>query len=262
MCSVQFSMEIVRLKFTGLLLAVLLTGFSCSHSQTSVRNHTTVVERINDLMTSYYVFPDIARETAAHLNACLDAGLFDQISSTEELADRLTAEVQSVNHDKHMRVFPKDRSRNNAYHRPANGGFANAEILDTSIGYIDMRAFVDIRYGVPAADSIMQMVANTDALIIDLRKNGGGSPEMVQYLCSYFFTERTHLNSLYWRQGNRTQEFWTLENVNGEKRPEIPLYILTSSYTFSGAEEFCYNMQTRERAMLIGETTGGGANPG
>ena len=85
---------------------------------------------------------------------------------------------------------------------------------------------------------------------------------MVQYLCSYFFKEKTHLNSLYWRRGDQTQEFWTLDQVNGDKMPDVPLYVLTSNYTFSGAEEFSYNMQTRKRATLVGETTGGGANPG
>ena len=85
---------------------------------------------------------------------------------------------------------------------------------------------------------------------------------MVQYLCSYFFDERVHLNSLYWRRGDRTEEYWTLEEVGGKKLPDVPLFVLTSSRTFSGAEEFSYNMQTRKRATLVGETTGGGANPG
>lgn len=85
---------------------------------------------------------------------------------------------------------------------------------------------------------------------------------MVQYLCSYFFNEPAHLNSLYWRAGDRTDEFWTHDDIIGKKMPDVPLFILTARRTFSGAEEFAYNMQTRERATLIGEVTGGGANPG
>ncbi len=112
------------------------------------------------------------------------------------------------------------------------------------------------------ADRSMAIISGSDAIIIDLRKNGGGSPAMVQYLCSYFFGERVHLNSLYWRQGDRTDEFWTLDEIGGKKLPNVPLFVLTSSRTFSGAEEFSYNMQTQKRATLIGETTGGGANPG
>jgi Peptidase family S41 len=71
-----------------------------------------------------------------------------------------------------------------------------------------------------------------------------------------------HLNSLYWREGDRKQEFWSLEEVTGKKMPFVPLFVLMSGKTFSGAEEFSYNMQTQKRATLIGQTTRGGANPG
>jgi hypothetical protein len=124
-----------------------------------------------------------------------------------------------------------------------------------------IRSFANLWAGKAYTDSYMQLVSTSDALIIDLRKNGGGDPAMVQYLCSYFFDKKVHLNSLYYREGDRTQEYWTLDKVDGEKMPDIPLFVLTSEKTFSGAEEFSYNMQTQKRATLVGETTGGGANP-
>ncbi|MEM6805684.1 MAG: S41 family peptidase, partial [Bacteroidota bacterium] len=96
----------------------------------------------------------------------------------------------------------------------------------------------------------------------DLSKNGGGDPAMVQYLCSYFFDQKLHLNSLNYREANRTVEYWTLEEVGGKKMPDVPLFILISKETFSGAEEFAYNMQSQQRASLLGQTSGGGANPG
>jgi C-terminal processing protease CtpA/Prc len=95
-----------------------------------------------------------------------------------------------------------------------------------------------------------------------MRSNHGGYPETVQFVCSYFFDKPTHLNSLYFREGDRTQEFWTLEDIPGKRLPEVPLFVLTSANTFSGAEEFCYNLRTRQRATLVGESTRGGANPG
>ena len=254
-----------RTRFILPLFLIFLTiGFSCGQPSMESYRHAAVIERINDLMVSYYVFPEIAIQTATHLSNQLEAGEFEQISSMQELADKLTREVQSVNHDKHMRIMPRNRhsSGSTRPEPPDNGGFNEYEILDGNIGYIDMRGFYRMRDGAPAADRIMKILVGTDAIIIDLRRNGGGSPEMVQYLCSYFFDEKIHLNSLYWRQGDRLQEFWTLDKVSGKKRPDVPLYILTSGYTFSGAEEFCYNMKTRNRATLIGEVTGGGANPG
>jgi tetratricopeptide (TPR) repeat protein len=98
--------------------------------------------------------------------------------------------------------------------------------------------------------------------VLVYQKNGGGSPEMIRYICSYFFDKPTHLNSIYWRALNRTVEFWTNDDIDGKKMADIPLFVLTSHYTFSGAEEFTYNMQTQKRATIIGEITGGGANPG
>jgi len=85
---------------------------------------------------------------------------------------------------------------------------------------------------------------------------------MVQYLCSYFFDEVLHLNSLVYREDNRVDEFWTLEEVGGKKMADVPLFVITGEGTFSGAEEFSYNMQTQKRATLVGQTSGGGANPG
>jgi len=127
---------------------------------------------------------------------------------------------------------------------------------------LDLRGFAGLETGKEVADAYMKLMSRTDAIIIDISKNGGGSPRMVQYLCSYFFDQKLHLNSLYWREGNRTEEFWTLDEVGGLRMPDTPLFIITSERTFSAAEEFSYNMQTQKRATLVGQTTGGGANPG
>jgi C-terminal processing protease CtpA/Prc len=81
-------------------------------------------------------------------------------------------------------------------------------------------------------------------------------------LCSYLFDTKTHLNSLYRRQGDRTTEFWTLDEVDGKKRPNVPVFVLTSERTFSGGEGFAYNLQALKRATVVGEITGGGAHPG
>jgi hypothetical protein len=108
----------------------------------------------------------------------------------------------------------------------------------------------------------MNFLANTDALIIDLRRNGGGQPEMVALLSSYLFDQRAHLNDIYSRFDNRTQEYWTRDTVAGKRYGESkPVYVLTSKRTFSGAEEFAYNLKNLKRATVIGEVTGGGAHP-
>ncbi len=220
------------------------------------------IEKLSTLIVDNYVFAEVGQATADHIQNELKAGRFDSITSIRSFSKILTSSVQSVNHDKHMRVFPNGAGGRPNLPKPEGvGGFKESKILDGNIGYIDMRLFVDLASGSAAADEHMKKLADTDAIIIDLRKNGGGNPQMVQYLCSYFFDKKVHFNSLYFRPANTTREFWTVD-VNGTKMPDVPLFVLTSAYTFSGAEEFSYNMQTQKRATLVGETTGGGANPG
>jgi len=237
----------------------------------------TTVEQLDALLQQHYVSPEVAKATGEHLKNRLKAGDFDKHQDVKSFADALTREAQVIANDKHLRVRPappqmeqtatpeqmaEGRLQNRARQREGTAGFAAAKKLEGNIGYLDLRGFAHPLVGTPIADHYMALLATSDAVIIDLRKNGGGSPKMVQYLCSYFFDKRVHLNSLYWREGDRTEEFWTLDNVGGKKMPDVPLFVLTSKFTFSGAEEFSYNMQTQKRATLVGETTGGGANPG
>jgi len=263
-----------------LLSTALLLNLNISRAQSDILTRAykeQAIESLSRLMNNHYVFPDVAKQTEVHLKTQLKEGYYDQFENDEDFAEALTTSVQSINKDKHMRirankqyVAPKqstermieeqldwiDRSRRE------NAGFNTVRILDGNVGYLDYRGFAGMEIAKPVIDAYMKLMSNTDAVIIDLSKNGGGSPATVQYLCSYFFDQKLHLNSLYWREGDATQEFWTLDEVGGSKMPDVPLFVITSNRTFSGAEEFSYNMQTQKRATLVGETTGGGANPG
>jgi len=144
-----------------------------------------------------------------------------------------------------------------------NYGFYKVERLNGNIGYIDLRSFAHSKYSADIMASAINFISNTDAVIIDLRQNGGGDPTGVQMLCSYFFdTAKVHLNDLYFRPENKTEQYWTLKELQGKRMPNANLYLLTSKFTFSGAEEFAYDLQCRKRATIVGETTGGGAHPG
>ena len=135
--------------------------------------------------------------------------------------------------------------------------------MDGNIGYIDLRGFNDHEAGAETVAAAMTFLQNTDALIFDLRQNGGGNPAMIALISSYLFGDKpVHLNDLYWRKENRTDEFWTKPESAKIKFPNKDVYVLTSNYTFSGAEEFSYNLKNLKRATIIGETTGGGAHPG
>lgn len=106
----------------------------------------------------------------------------------------------------------------------------------------------------------MNALANVDAVIFDLRDNGGGFPEMVAFISTYLFRERTHLMDFYNRKDDTTTQSWTLSDVRGKRLADKPVFVLTSHRTFSGAEQFCYSLKILKRATIIGETTGGGAN--
>ena len=235
------------------------------------------VEKLSQLIIDHYVYEEVAQKTVAHLKQESRSGKFDGLNDLKGFANALTETVQAINKDKHMRIHLKRQSKapDNSMEKKVEdmlyrfnsrrrsiAGFREVRRLEGNVGYLDLRGFAGVSWGAEVADRYMYLMASTDAIIIDLRKNGGGDPSMVQYLCSYFFDEKVHLNSLYWREGDRTDDFWTLDEVGGQKMPDVPLFVLTSSRTFSGAEEFAYNMQTRKRATLVGATTGGGANPG
>lgn len=235
------------------------------------------IEKLSLLIQDFYIYPDVAKKTSEHLYKQYEAGYFDKCKDNETFATVLTESVQSVNKDKHMRIMtnePNIASQNNLEvksahrmgqinnYRNLNHGFKELKIMEGNVAYLDLRMFAPMERAKDIADAYMKLLSLSDAVIIDLRHNGGGNPSMVQYLCSYFFDKKLHLNSLYYREGDRTEEFWTLEEVEGKKLVDIPLFIMIGEETFSGAEEFSYNMQTQKRATLIGQTTAGAANPG
>jgi C-terminal processing protease CtpA/Prc len=223
-----------------------------------------------------YVFADVAEKMVAELKA--KRGEYAQIASGPALAARLTTDLQAISKDKHLRVrasatpFPKpkkdgpsaaDRDREREFARRNNGAVHKVERLPGNVGYLEIRNFMLPDAVDKPMAAAMNFLARTDALILDLRRNGGGSPRGVAVVCSYFFGEEpVHLNSLYWRKGDRTEDFFTLRSVPGKRYLGKDVYVLTSSRTFSGAEECAYNLQTRKRATIVGETTGGGAHPG
>lgn len=238
-------------------------------------NQQEIITRINQLIKDKYVFPAITKELVNQLEDKLATGHYAQISSQSEFAESLTTELHHISGDQHLMVV-YDPKRIRAMQRAAtpiearieqerqlNFGFHKVERLKGNVGYLDLRRFADPKYAGETAAAAMRFLAESDAVIIDLRHNGGGNPNMVQFLCSYFFeSDRPiHLNSIYSRSADTTWEYWTLPFVPGKRLSDVDLYILTSGHTFSGAEEFAYNMSALERATVIGESTAGGANP-
>ena len=240
---------------------------------------TQVIDGILKRLNDSYVFPEVAKKMDQSIRERVSNKEYDQVTSAKDFATKLTKDLQDVSHDKHLRVRysyssipergpkrePTTEEREQAKRALTwmNHGFTKVERLSGNIGYLDFRGFMDPELGADTVAAAMNFINGTDALIIDMRNNGGGNPAMVALVCSYLFgPEPVHLNDLYWREGNRTDEFWTRKEVAGKRYLNKDIYVLTSKHTFSGAEEFTYNLKNLKRATIIGETTGGGAHPG
>jgi hypothetical protein len=226
---------------------------------------------------SGYVFAGRGAGAARVLRRGVRAGRYRALGTASALADSLTADLRRASGDAHLQVVfsvsPRTappgqgltagdsaRDRENAAWR--NYGLLQLERLDGNVGYLELGRFDDPELAGGALAAAMSLLAGTDALIVDLRLNGGGHASMDALLASYFIREPTLLSTLHRRARADTAQLWTLPRVPGPRYLSNPLYVLVSGRTFSAAEAFAYDLQALGRAVVVGEKTRGGANPG
>jgi C-terminal processing protease CtpA/Prc len=198
---------------------------------------------------------------------------YDNVTDPSAFADLLTKQLLDVSHDRHLRVVydpandrkgpppsPENDPQFRRFVESRNCAFAKAEILPGNIGYLKLDAFAPPQLCRPTLIAAYGFLAHADALIFDLRENHGGDPNMVALVASYLFDRPTHLNDIYNRRENKTEQFWTATDLPGSKFIGKPAFVLTSAQTFSGGEEFTYDLKNLKRATIVGETTGGGAH--
>ena len=237
-----------------------------------------IIDSVSVMLKRSYIFEDVAVKMTDLILKKYNDGGYNAVDNPMEFGRIITDDLRSVCKDKHLTLLfapfmikmERDKSKGdtNAANadlrrlRDDNYGFKEIKILPGNVGYLKFNAFRESQEAMQTAIGAMNFLANTGALIIDLRDNGGGSATMIQLISSYFFGgEPVHLNSFYYRENNLNEQTWTLPYVPGRKLLNTDLYILTSNYTFSAAEEFTYNLKNLKRATIIGETTGGGAHP-
>jgi hypothetical protein len=239
------------------------------------------IDAVSSKLTEYYVYPDVAAKMIQAIQEHQEQGVYNSITDGNDFAEALSRDLGAVSHDKHLFVrynpftSPVQSVPSTGPHEPSpteqaqfrtmlekqNCTFSKLEILNHNIGYIKFGAFPPPDICGPTVVAAMNFVAHTDALIFDLRDNHGGDPEMVDFMVSYLFPQSTHINDLTNRHENETHQYWTLPWIPGPRLIEQPVYVLTSHETFSGGEEFTFDLKTQKRGTIVGETTGGGAHP-
>jgi hypothetical protein len=240
------------------------------------KTRSRVIDGAIENLNSFYVSPELAKKMEDSVRARQKKGEYDEVNDGDAFAKKLTDDFRDVSHDKHLRVDfnpakiperpegPPDANAIAEYRKQMekmNCGFEKVEILPGNVGYVKFDMFADPDICGPTVVAAMNFLANVDAIIFDLRENGGGDPKMVALVSTYLFSTPTHLNDLWERKSDTTSQYWTLPYVPGKRLDGKPAFVLTSKRTFSGAEEFTYNLKNLGRATIVGETTGGGAHP-
>ncbi len=257
---------------------ILLTTIDSARAQTNLidaKLRSETIESILKLIETNYALPKMGERIVADIREREKKGEYATFADGDKLARKLTADMQSTSHDLHLRLRysaqilptesesgepPKDwLEKEHRQLMRENFGLAKVDILKGNVGLIQFDYFASPENYAAA----LNYVANTDALIIDLRNNRGSQDgNSIPFVCSYFFEEPVHLNDFYWRPNGEYRQSWTQKQVPGKKYLDKPIYVLTSNKTFSGGEEFAYDLKNLKRATIIGDTTGGGAHPG
>jgi len=257
----------------GLLLAatILLAGEPADTAANRL-DRKAIVDSVLARFDELYVYPKKTTEMRNYVEDKLKNGRYDEFDELSRFATQLSQDLITVSQDRHIAVY---RASNYPYlaadgdtlttadvarRARANFGFGEVKRLTGNIGYLRFDRFEHPSIAAPTASAAIAFLANCDAVIIDLRENGGGEEEMVQFLLSHFFREPTHLINVYDKDSNLLSQSWTYACVPGKALYDTELYVLISRRTASGAEAFSYDLKCYRRATLVGETTKGMAH--
>lgn len=257
-----------------LIALTLASGYAQQPLTSSAKK--AAIDTLLSRVQSHYVYPDVAKKMTEHVRKKIRTHAYDTIGNGTVLAKILTDDLRSISHDGHLgvdyseAVIPKEESGAppsqqviDDFRRQGasdNFAFRKLEILDGNIGYLKLNIFWPGDWIKETAAGAMAMLANSDAIIIDLRDNHGFAPDGVILMESYFFKDETHMTDQVNNDDHTIRQYWTLPVVPGNRLADKKLYLLVSHDTFSAGEDFAYNMQAQERAIVVGEATGGGAH--
>ncbi len=265
---------------TLILIAISLISIGTCAQQNAIKpvahnELNTIIDSVAVIVERYYIKPEIGKQIANRIRTKHKNGHYDNITNPQILNDSLREDLRAINGDLHMNMVyrsPREVITNsteaiqvNETGLWTNYGLSEIKVLDGNIGYLKIKHFTQHQYLEdikPVITSAIESLKNTDALLIDVRNNGGGFEDMVAYYISYFFDSKTpiHLSDYRCTLHNHTYGISTDPNVSGTKLPKTKLYVLVNANTGSAAESFAYMLKHLGRATIIGETTIGAGN--
>ena len=263
----------------GVVLGTLLSfhAFAAEDTALNAADRKAIVQTLVVKMNANYIEPAVAERVGSAIARKNAEGGYATAASVKAFSEALAKDLRELSGDLHFGAafYEGLRERSGADELPSRAkidewrdqaarrgyGIEKIERLPGNVGYIELRGFGGPEFVGAAYTAAMSLMAGTDALILDLRRNGGGSPASVAYLMSHFFPlgDERHLIDMYDRPTGTTRQFWTVKTI--AQRYDKPVYVLTSARTFSGGEDFSYGIQAQKRGTVVGETTGGGSNP-
>ncbi|MEA3047600.1 MAG: hypothetical protein QOJ53_1932 [Sphingomonadales bacterium] len=231
-----------------------------------------VVAEIRRIIAERYVLPERRPALDAILAQGLAAGRYD-VPDPQALAERINADLETAGHDRHLnfQYNPRQAEQLAAGRRPqpdasgyerqvraSNHGVTELRLLSGNVRYMRYDGFMWIGPESAAAlETAMRFLAGGDAVIIDLRRNGGGSPQAVQYIISHFLEAGRPLVTFYMDGRPEPDRLATLAELPAGRMVGRPLYVLISNGTGSAAEEFTGHVAGYRLGELVGENTAG-----
>ena len=221
-----------------------------------------IIKKVATAFRNEYVFSEVAEKMAVFIEQRFDSGAYDSLPVQRDFNDQIEKNMQSISRDKYIKIRmgePPTDFDNLDNLRKENFGFKAVQILPGNISYLNFFQFYSPKYAAPTAITAMNFLAHCDALIVDLRENGGGYTELRKLICSYFFDEPVSLIEFQNSKGILSIDSTSLR-VSGPKISKVLIYVLVSPVTFSCAEDFAFCLQNFKRATNIGQRTRSGAH--
>ena len=264
----------------SIILFVAVNFALAQADELTKERRAATIDAVLRLLKDKYAYPEIALQMEAAIRERQKRGEYDSIADGNRLAEKLTADLRAVFDDRHLRMsfsaksIPAQSSRAGAptpeeiaaarmRQRRENFGLQKVEILKGNVGLIKLNYFAPLDWAAEAYAAALNVVADTDALIIDVRDNGGSMDiNTIPFFCSYLFESPVQIGDIFVRETNETRQLWTYARVAGRKYVDKPVYVLTANRTASGAEAFVGQLKRLRRATLVGEVTAGATMPG